>query len=297
MRYNYKDFEQKFSKQDILELFEKFDNKKDLCIYLKIKGWANGDRLLKKLADKIGEPLTKFYPTKKNQREIYESNPTKCLQCGKLLSYEHRHDKFCSRSCSATYNNIKRGRKKKYCVCCGNEITGDHNTYKKFCCKECEKQYKYEIPKMDKLNRWLNGENFIVGHSNVPRFIRRYLMTLYNCKCQLCGWGETNIYSNTVPLEIHHIDGDCTNNKFENLQLLCPNCHSYTNTFCYKSKDTQVQENDFVEALLISSNIRAALIKLGLTPSGGNYSRAYTLIEKYNISHLKKEHPNTKVSE
>ena len=27
---------------------------------------------------------------------------------------------------------------------------------------------------------------------------------------------------------MHHIDGDCTNNKIENLQLLCPNCHSLT---------------------------------------------------------------------
>ena len=25
--------------------------------------------------------------------------------------------------------------------------------------------------------------------------------------------------------DVHHIDGNCTNNKEENLQLLCPNCH------------------------------------------------------------------------
>lgn len=31
-----------------------------------------------------------------------------------------------------------------------------------------------------------------------------------------------------MPLEVHHIDGNCTNNKEENLQLLCPNCHSLT---------------------------------------------------------------------
>jgi len=114
-------------------------------------------------------------------------------------------------------------------------------------------------------------------------------------KCECCG--TTEWLGQPINLEIHHLNGDRSDNRLENLQLLCPNCHSYTNTFCYKSKDTQVQENDFVEALLISSNIRAALIKLGLTPSGGNYSRAYALIEKYNISHLKKEHPNTKVSE
>ena len=34
-----------------------------------------------------------------------------------------------------------------------------------------------------------------------------------------------------IPLEVHHIDGDKTNNKLENLQLLCPNCHSLTETY------------------------------------------------------------------
>lgn len=43
--------------------------------------------------------------------------------------------------------------------------------------------------------------------------------------------GETNPYSGTIPLEIDHIDGDYTNNSEDNLQLLCPNCHSLTSTY------------------------------------------------------------------
>lgn len=34
-----------------------------------------------------------------------------------------------------------------------------------------------------------------------------------------------------ITLEVHHIDGDRTNNNEENLQLLCPNCHSYTDNW------------------------------------------------------------------
>ena len=30
---------------------------------------------------------------------------------------------------------------------------------------------------------------------------------------------------------MHHIDGDYTNNKIENLQLLCPNCYSLISNF------------------------------------------------------------------
>ena len=51
-----------------------------------------------------------------------------------------------------------------------------------------------------------------------------------NYRCEKCGWDEKNMYTNTIPLEIHHIDGDYTNNKEENLQVLCPNCHSLTET-------------------------------------------------------------------
>ena len=32
-------------------------------------------------------------------------------------------------------------------------------------------------------------------------------------KCQLCGWEEVILHTGNVPLEVHHIDGDYTNNK------------------------------------------------------------------------------------
>jgi len=42
-------------------------------------------------------------------------------------------------------------------------------------------------------------------------------------KCLLTTWLEQNIV-----LEVHHIDGNRTNNNFDNLQLLCCNCHAQT---------------------------------------------------------------------
>ena len=47
----------------------------------------------------------------------------------------------------------------------------------------------------------------------------------------MCGWGVVNTYSNMIPLEIEHIDGNYLNNSEENLILLCPNCHSLTATY------------------------------------------------------------------
>ena len=58
-----------------------------------------------------------------------------------------------------------------------------------------------------------------------------------NCKCEKCGWGETNEFTGNIPLQVHHIDGDCKNNREENLQLLCPNCHSLTENFGSRNKN------------------------------------------------------------
>ena len=61
--------------------------------------------------------------------------------------------------------------------------------------------------------------------------VRNYLLKINNYKCQQCGWGEINPTTLKVPLEIHHIDGNHLNNSIENLEVLCPNCHSLTSNF------------------------------------------------------------------
>ena len=33
-----------------------------------------------------------------------------------------------------------------------------------------------------------------------------------------------------LPLDLHHVNGDGWDNRLENLQILCPNCHAPTDT-------------------------------------------------------------------
>lgn len=72
--------------------------------------------------------------------------------------------------------------------------------------------------KNQQLKEWSNYTR--VSH------LKPHLISLRGHKCENCGNSEW--CGKPIKLEVHHIDGDRTNNNINNLQLLCPNCHSIT---------------------------------------------------------------------
>lgn len=131
--------------------------------------------------------------------------------------------------------HFNKGKKTFHiCLNCGKKFEHKSSSYNKFCSNKCNGEYK----KNEKIKEWLkNPENFNGSWSY--DFIKNYLLEKNEYKCQQCGWGKENQHTHTIPLEIHHIDGDCTNNREDNLQLLCPNCHSLTETFGSSNKDSK----------------------------------------------------------
>jgi len=45
------------------------------------------------------------------------------------------------------------------------------------------------------------------------------------------GCQHTTWLDQPIPLELHHKDGDRTNNTLPNIELLCPNCHALTDNY------------------------------------------------------------------
>ena len=54
-------------------------------------------------------------------------------------------------------------------------------------------------------------------------------------RCENCGLTEW--LGQPIPLELHHKDGNRTNNTIENYVLLCPNCHALTDS--YRGKNSK----------------------------------------------------------
>ena len=60
-------------------------------------------------------------------------------------------------------------------------------------------------------------------------FLRRRLLETRGNICENCGISEW--LGEELSLELHHIDGNSLNGEEENLILLCPNCHSLTESW------------------------------------------------------------------
>ena len=99
----------------------------------------------------------------------------------------------------------------------------------------------------------------------------------YKCsKCSIDSWlGET------IVLDLDHINGDNTDNRLTNLRFLCPNCHSQTDTYKGRNKNSgklKVTDDQLINAYKQSKSIREALLSVGLAAKGGNYERIKKLI-------------------
>jgi 5-methylcytosine-specific restriction endonuclease McrA len=59
------------------------------------------------------------------------------------------------------------------------------------------------------------------------RLIRAGLLLALCAECGIRSWRGHRL----APRELHHVNGDGADNRLENLTLLCPNCHSQTDSW------------------------------------------------------------------
>ncbi len=68
---------------------------------------------------------------------------------------------------------------------------------------------------------------------------RLFVAKLKIPECELCGWAQLSV-DGRIPVELDHINGDHSDNRLENLRILCPNCHSLQLTHRGKNKKVAI---------------------------------------------------------
>lgn len=136
--------------------------------------------------------------------------------CGKEVFSRSQRAKYCSVTC-AKFRYGPRG----ICANCGSRLSTHQY---KYCSSACQQDDYFK-----KRSAELESGTYKTYACN--RFIRRYLVAKLGERCSQCGWDKQHPRTGRVPVEVEHIDGDYKNNHPSNLTLLCPNCHSLTDTY------------------------------------------------------------------
>jgi hypothetical protein len=151
--------------------------------------------------------------------EPYKRNPnTNCTICKKAIYRRPSQIKATKGKiyCSLTCNGISC-RKEKPCLICGKIILAGLN--KKTCSRSCA-------------NKSREGIRYKIGRprdkAELFRNLKLKLLKKKGKKCGRCTYNKYEI------LQVHHKDRNRKNNKLDNLELICPNCH-YEEHFYKKS--------------------------------------------------------------
>ena len=110
------------------------------------------------------------------------------------------------------------------CLHCNKECDlHPHHKANKYCSIKCQNDFQYAT----RLEEW--KKTGIVTTINCPAFLRRHVFEEQNGKCAKCGIKDWQ--GNPIVLELEHKNGNGDDHSRDNIELLCPNCHSQTPTY------------------------------------------------------------------
>lgn len=170
-----------------------------------------------------GEPVfskkeTAKYCSPQCARHRFDVPRGNCLRCETKLK---RHQaKYCSLRCANSRSDANRSPGP--CRICGKTVALAKQV---FCSQACHRKNEF-LRRCELLER-----GGYCGVYNCNGFVRKYLVFHHGERCSRCGWDKRHPKTGRVPVEVEHIDGDWRNNRVDNITLLCPNCHSLTDTY------------------------------------------------------------------
>ncbi len=181
-------------------------------------------KLTKSEAGRLGAIRSTQLAHEAKQKRIddYLRSPHQCSNCKENLPYDKRKAKFCSRSCAAQINNTVSPKRTTTiltitCVGCGTSTTNP-----KYCSSDCGVNHRNS----------LSLQKVIAGNGSHGQ-VKKYLIATHGNRCMGCD--DTHKRGIRLVMELEHKNGNSSDNRLENCELLCPSCHSVTPT--YKGKN------------------------------------------------------------
>src|SRR5258708_4051819 len=171
-----------------------------------------------------------------------------CEKCGLLHEGLYGSGRFCSKKCAfsfgASQNRLERNRKTseslkrafqgnrpiKFCPHCQKEFLKPLG-WKRRRCPSCPVRRYYVDTPFDEL--WNN-------EVRERRFFEEFGRHCWKCK-------NTHWLGELIPLELEHKNGIKTDNRKENCEVLCPNCHAQTPTYRWRNRTDRRKSGDVAQ--------------------------------------------------
>lgn len=197
----------------------------------------------------------------------------KCKKCNNDFTPQKGLKSYCSLSCRNSRTWSEEDKKKK-------SISAKNSLKVKQANKEKAKNIDWDSIS-NKLSNLYKDKIMNEKFENLSfERLRKRVIYEQDEKCNNCGVSEW--FGKKLSLELDHIDGDNSNNNRKNLEALCPNCHSITDTWRGRNKKNtgvkKVVDETLYKALIKNEwNMRQSLLEVGLAAKGGNYNRCHKL--------------------
>lgn len=183
--------------------------------------------------------MTRLCDIKRRENSInrYEENPSYCKECGQKIEinfekgitpFSASKRSFCSRSCSAKWNNEKipkrvKDKTKTICPCCNGE-----KSYCAAICLKCKKRKNLEVAWGNRLGDYILNSASRAKYNSVRRWANVYMHEYDDRekKCEICGYDKVVQVAHKKPIwKFSEDDLMREVNAKDNLMWMCPNHH------------------------------------------------------------------------
>lgn len=181
-----------------------------------------------------------------------------CEYCSKPHDGVYGSGRFCSRSCAngfSTRNKRKEINNRVSENLTGRKLTEEHT-------QKIVDSWKDDLVRKSRSKK-KNIVKFKINQSRNNGSIKNKLISenIKKYECEDCGIGPF-WNGKLLNIQLHHKNGNNRDNRLDNLQFLCPNCHSQTDTYAKKltSRSSTGPEHSATNGEVDSSNLSETTI-------------------------------------